>query len=71
MPYQEERPESSKSRGHSPPIRRSSIVGTLIDDGRVIVMGPSAVLATSPLARNAFLGDDFRVPPLIGNRGGR
>ncbi len=46
--------------------------GYVIDDGRVIVVGPPASLAASPLARSAFLGDDFRVPPLIGvNRAGR
>jgi lipopolysaccharide export system ATP-binding protein len=46
--------------------------GYVIDDGRVIVMGSSGVLAMSPLARSAFLGDDFRVPPAIGeNRGER
>ena len=45
--------------------------GYVIDDGRVIVKGPSTLLATSALARSAFLGDDFRVPPLIGvNRTG-
>lgn len=45
--------------------------GYVIDDGRVIVAGPSTTLATSALARSAFLGDDFRVPPLIGADGTR
>ena len=39
--------------------------GYVIDAGRVIVEGPSALLATSAVARSAFLGDDFRVPPII------
>lgn len=40
--------------------------GYVIDDGRVIVAGPATTLATSVIARRAFLGDDFRVPPGIG-----
>jgi lipopolysaccharide export system ATP-binding protein len=44
--------------------------GYVIDDGLVIVTGPSASLAASPIARNAFLGDDFRVPPAIGENQG-
>ena len=40
--------------------------GYVIDEGRVIVTGPSATLATSPRARSAFLGEDFRFPSIIG-----
>lgn len=44
--------------------------GYVIDDGRVIVAGSSTALATSPIARDAFLGNDFCVPSLLNrNRG--
>ena len=40
--------------------------GYVIGDGRVIVAGSATTLVTSAIARSAFLGDDFRVPPSIG-----
>jgi lipopolysaccharide export system ATP-binding protein len=46
--------------------------GYIIDEGRVLEMGSPLALAESPVARSAFLGEDFRVPPsVLGRRAAR
>ncbi|HVC19232.1 MAG TPA: LPS export ABC transporter ATP-binding protein [Vicinamibacterales bacterium] len=42
--------------------------GYVIDAGRVLVEGTPQALASSPVARAAFLGDEFDVPPAIAAR---
>lgn len=44
--------------------------GYIIDAGRVLVEGPPTTLATDQRARQAFLGEEFRVPPALSNQGG-